>query len=141
MSKRLLAGLAGTLFMALCPFSHAQTADAAAEMRRLQLVLAVINAEIRSDLDQVLALREVISLNARASPNTLERSPDPVDFDERAQAQRIANQRDAALSRRLDAILARSAALDAQKQPLLERVRSLALLPQESTSGTAGIAR
>ncbi len=141
MPIRLLAGLAATFLVALCPHSSAQSPDANAEMRRLQVLLAVINSEIRADLDQVMALHEVIKSNARVLATAQERSPDPVNFDERAASQRMANQRDAALSRRLDAILARSAELDAEKQPLLERIRSLGRVPQEPATGTPGDSR
>ena len=137
MLMRTLAALAGTFFMTLCACSSAQSPDASAEMRRLQVLLAVINAEIRADLDQVMALHEVIKSNARVSTNAQERTPDPVNYDERVAALRSANQRDEALSKRLDAILARSAELNAQKQPLLERVRSLGLEPPDPVAGTA----
>jgi hypothetical protein len=135
---RILAGFAGTFFLILCTHTFAQSPDASAEMRRLQVLLAVINSEIRAGLDQVLALHEVIKSNARVSLNTLDRSPDLVNFDERAAAQRLANLRDAALSRRLDAILERSAELDAEKQPLLERVRSLGVIRPDPTASITG---
>jgi hypothetical protein len=103
-------------------------------MRRLQTALSVINAELKADLDQVLALHEALKANSRTPLNLQGRSPDPLSYDDVAAAQRLAIQRDALLNGRLDAILARSAVLDAEKQPLLERVRSLSLLPRTSAA-------
>ncbi len=87
-----------------------------------------MNGELKADLDQILLLQEALKANARASLEAQGRSPDALMVDDMAAAQRRAIQREAALSIRFDAILARSAALDAKKQPLLERLRELATL-------------
>jgi hypothetical protein len=99
-------------------------------MKRLQVLLSVINSEVKSDLDQMLVLQEAITANAR-TPLDLQRgrSPDAVLFDDAAAAQRRAIERETAINARLDAILARNAALDAKKQPLMERVLELSVAP------------
>ncbi len=99
-------------------------------MKRLQTMLSVINAELKSDLDQILVLQEAIKANSRAPLEAQGRSPDTVSYEEVAAAQRRAIQRETAINSRLDAILARSAELDAKKQPLLERIRELSSTPQ-----------
>jgi hypothetical protein len=129
MSARFLACLAGSLAIFMAASLHAQEQDSVLEIKRLQALLTVINAELKSDLDQILTLQEAIKVNGRASLETQGRSPDPVLVNEAAAAQRQAMQRETAINARLDAILARSAALDATKQPLLERVRELGMAP------------
>jgi Flp pilus assembly protein TadB len=134
MSTRYFCCLAGVLLVLWSGHSFAQDQSGVLEMRRLQTALSVINAELKADLDQVLALHEALKANSRAPLNLQGRSPDPLSYDDVAAAQRLAIQRDVLLNGRLDAILARSAVLDAEKQPLLERVRSLSLLPRTSAA-------
>jgi hypothetical protein len=134
MSTRYFSCFAGVLLALLSAHSCAQDQSGVLEMRRLQTALSVINAELKADLDQVLALHEALKANSRTPLNLQGRSPDPLSYDDVAAAQRLAIQRDALLNGRLDAILARSAVLDAEKQPLLERVRSLSLLPRTSAA-------
>jgi hypothetical protein len=59
------------------------------------------------------------------------RSTDPVMYDDMVAAQRRVIQRETVLNARLDALLARSAQLDAQKQPLLERIQEIGMMPYE----------
>jgi hypothetical protein len=56
--------------------------------------------------------------------------PDAISFDEVAAAQRRAIQRELTLNARLDAILARTAALDAKKQSILERILEIGVVQQ-----------
>lgn len=126
---RILARLAISFFIVFSGVLHAQEHEPVLEMKRLQAALAVVNAELRSDLDQIMVLQEAIRANARPPLAAQGLSPDMVTVGELADAQRRAILRETALNARLDALLARSAALDAQKQPLLERVRELSVTP------------
>jgi hypothetical protein len=107
----------------------AQEADGGSEINRIQALLSVLNAELKSDLDQVLLLQEAIKANARAPLEVQGRSPDALSYEELAAAQRRAIQREGAINARLDAILTRSATLDATKQVLVERIRELSQAP------------
>jgi hypothetical protein len=99
------------------------------EIKRLQGLLTVINSELKSDLDQILLLQQAIIANARTPLEAQGHSPDAVSFVDVAATQRLAIQRETAINARLDAVLARSVMLDAKKQPLLERVIELSLVP------------
>jgi len=127
---RLVACLAALLSIVFSGSLFAQEQGSVLEITRLQVLLSVINLELKSDLDQMLVLQEAIRANARMPLEAQGRSPDAVSFDDVAAAQRRAIQRETAINARLDALLARSAALDAMKQPLLERIRELGVLPQ-----------
>jgi hypothetical protein len=127
MFARMLCCLAAFLPMVFSGSVLADDAENTIVLKRLQTSLAVINSELKSDLDQVLMLQEAIKANARTPLETQGRSPDPVMVEDAAAAQRRAIQRETAINVRLDAILARSAALDAKKQPLLERLRELSV--------------
>jgi hypothetical protein len=122
---RFLACLAGSLAILLSAPLRAEEQGIVLEIKRLQALLSVINAELKSDLDQVLMLQEAIKANGRTSLEAQGRSPDAILVEDAATAQRLAIQRETEINARLDAILARSAALDAKKQPLQERVREL----------------
>jgi len=113
---------------------RAQESESAVEINRIQTLLTVLNAELKSDLDQVLLLQEAIKANARAPLEAQGRSPDAVSYEDVAAAQRRAVQREAAINARLDAILSRSASLDATKQLLVERIRELSHMPQQAPS-------
>jgi hypothetical protein len=130
MSMRLVACLAASLFIVLSASALAQEQENVLEMKRIQALLAVINSELKTDLDQILLLQEAIRANAQPPLEAQGRSPDAVMFEDVAAAKRRAIQRETAINARLDAILARSADLDAKKQPLLERIRELSLVPQ-----------
>jgi hypothetical protein len=132
MSIRFPVCAAASLFIVFSGSLLAQQQEGALELQRLQAALSVINAEIRANLDQVMALQEAIKANSRTPLEAQGRSPDAVSFDDVAAAQRRAIENDAAINARLDAILARSAALEAEKQPLLERIRELLQVPQAS---------
>ncbi|OYY95760.1 MAG: hypothetical protein B7Y41_00235 [Hydrogenophilales bacterium 28-61-23] len=130
MSIRFIAGLAAVLVLAFSGSSLAQEPASLRELKQLQVLLAVINSELKSDLDQILVLQEAIKANARPLLEAQGRTPDPVSFDAVAASQRLAIQRETALNARLDALLARSAALDAKKLPILDRMREIGLAPQ-----------
>lgn len=132
MSIRFLVRAAASLFIVFSGSLLAQQQEGALELQRLQAALSVINAEIKANLDEVMALQEAIKANSRTPLDAQGRSPDVVSFDDMAAAQRRAIENEAAMKARLEAILARSAALDAEKQPLLERVRELLQVPQAS---------
>ena len=130
MSPRFLLCVAAPLFVAFSGSLLAQDQNADFETQRLQAALSVINAEIKANLDAILALQEALKANSRPPLGEQGRSPDAVSFDDVAAAQRRAIENEAALNARLDAILKRNAALDAEKQPLLARIRELLQVPQ-----------
>ena len=134
MSRRSPALVLAALLLAFSGSLHAQAADGLVELRRVQALLSVINSELRSDLDYVMVLQEAIRANSRPALKAQGLSPDAVSFDEMAAAQRRAIEREASINARLDVILARSAALDAEKQRLLERVRALDSVPQATAA-------
>jgi len=134
MSTRLFACLAAFLSLVFSGHLLAQEQGSVAEIRQLQALLSVINSELRSDLDQMLTLQEAIKANSRTSLEALGRSPDIVMLEDVAAAQRRAIQRETAINARLDALLARSAALDAKKQPILDRIRELGTQPQTTST-------
>ena len=136
MSRRSPALVLAALLLAFSGSLHAQAADGLVELRRVQALLSVINSELRSDLDYVMVLQEAIKANSRPALKAQGLSPDAVSFDEMAAAQRRAIEREASINARLDVILARSAALDAEKQRLLERVRALDPVPQAAAPET-----
>jgi hypothetical protein len=127
MSARILGCLATTILLVISGPSRAQDQQSFLELKKLQASLAVINSELRADLDQILILQEAIRANARMPLEAQGRSPDPVSYEDVAAAQRRAIQRETAINARLDVLLARSAELDARKQPLLDRVRELSV--------------
>jgi hypothetical protein len=131
MFNRCLA-IALLAMLSVCTFAQEEERDL--ELRRIQMMLATINLELRSDLDQVLLLQEAIKVNGQAPLEALGRSPDAVSFEDVAAAKRRALEREAAINARLDAILLRSAALDAKKQPLLDRIRELGERPEATTA-------
>ena len=130
MFTRKNAWLAPLLSLLIAGSTFAQEPANAPEMKRLQTVLSVINAELKTDLDQILILQEALKANARGSLKAQGRTPDAISFDEVAAEQRRAIQRELALNARLDAILARSTTLDSKKQSILERLLELGLAPQ-----------
>jgi len=131
---RFIACLAASLSIFFSGSLLAQEQGNTLEMKQLQALISVINSELKADLDQILILEEAIKVNALSSLEAQGHSPDPVSFDNVAASQRRAIQRETALNARLDALLARSVALDAKKQPLLERIQELGMLPQASAA-------
>ncbi|MBI4997468.1 MAG: hypothetical protein HZC22_11340 [Rhodocyclales bacterium] len=127
MPTRLLASLLAAIGFAASAPLFAQDHEAVLEIKRLQTLLAVINAELKADLDQMLTLNEALKANARPSLEAGGQSPDVASVADVQAAQRRAIAREAAINARLDAILARSATLDASKQPLMERIRELSV--------------
>ena len=127
MIKRRIAWLAPLFTLLIAGATFAQEPASAPEMKSLQSVLSVINAELKADLDQILVLQEALKANARGSLQAQGRTPDAISFDEVAAEQRRAIQRELALNARLDAILARSSSLDTKKQSILERLIDLGL--------------
>jgi hypothetical protein len=134
MSTRLLSGMVVALAVLLVAPLRAQEQESIQELRRIQAALTVINAELKADLDQILMLQEAIKSNNRTSLEAQGRSPDPVMVEDVAASQRRAIQREASINARLEAILARTAALDLKKQPLLDRVRELGGATSSSTA-------
>lgn len=122
-----LARLVAALFIIASAPLHAQEQDCAGEAKQLQALLSVINSELKADLDQILTLREALKANSWTTLDARGQSPDVASVADVQAAQRRAIARESAINVRLDAILARSAALDASKQPLLERIREISV--------------
>lgn len=149
MSNRILVGLAATLLVIFPGSSfadelvltqesvasqeavHAQDQNTL-EMDRIQKVLTVINAEIKSDLDQLLALQEASKAGSRMTFLAQAEqgiASDPVNIVDVNAAQRKAVERSTAINARIDALLARIDELGAKKQQLLERFLELSVAP------------
>jgi hypothetical protein len=127
MFAHILGCLAASILLVFSGPSCAQDEQGLVELKKLQASLAVINSELKSDLDQILVLQEAIRANARMPLDARGQSPDPVSHENVAAVQRRAIQRETAINARLDVLLARSAELDARKQPLLDRIRELSV--------------
>jgi hypothetical protein len=132
MLKRYLVYVSASIFVMFSGSLSAQEQGSVLEMRKLQAILSVINAELRSDLDQILILQEAIKANARMTMEVQGRSPDPVSYDDVAVAQRFAIKREMDLNAQFDAVIAQSAALRAKKQAYVERVMEIGVAPYTS---------
>ncbi len=130
MATRILVCVVSAILIVISGSLCAQEADSILEIKRLQNLLSVVNAEFKSDLDQILILQKVIRDNSRVPLEAQQgRSPDPIMLDDVAAEQRLAIKRETALNARLEALLVRSGELDAIKLPILERIRELSLAP------------
>lgn len=109
------------------PSALAQSEDA--ELKRLQTILAILNQELLAEYQQIQALQEARRSNAQVPLYLQGRSPDRVSLDEAAADQRRAVEREAALNAQLDGIYARIKQLEAEKQPILERLREIVRSP------------
>ena len=116
--------------------SYAAEDKSIIEIKRLQAMVIVINAELKSDLDQVLMLQEAVKLNSRTPLELQSSSPDVVSYDDVEASKRMAIQREASINLRLDAILTRSKELDLKKQVLLDRVIELSKAPNAQVTKT-----
>jgi hypothetical protein len=116
--------------------SYAAEDKSIIEIKRLQAMVIVINAELKSDLDQVLMLQEAVKLNSRTPLELQSSSPDVVSYDDVEASKRMAIQREASINLRLDAILTRSKELDLKKQLLLDRVIELSKAPNTQATKT-----
>jgi len=116
--------------------SYAAEDKSIIEIKRLQAMVIVINAELKSDLDQVLMLQEAVKLNSRTPLELQSSSPDVVSYDDVEASKRMAIQREASINLRLDAILTRSKELDLKKQLLLDRVIELSKAPNAQATKT-----
>ena len=124
MSKNIIISLVLLLF---CTSSFAVEDGSMQEIKRLQAIVTAINLELKSDLDQVMMLKEAVKLNSRTSLESQGRSPDLLSYDDVASAKRLSIEREASINTRLDAILIRSNELDVKKQVLLDRLMELRL--------------
>jgi hypothetical protein len=138
MSKYITTCCYASFLILFSGFTYAQVPSQVSEnnqeMNRIQNVLAVINAEIKSDLDQLLILQEALKSNARMSLEAQGRSPDVVNMTDLATAQRQAIERETSINARIDAVLARTAELSLKKQSLMEQFMELSALPLPSNA-------
>lgn len=101
----------------------AQSEDA--ELKRLQTILTILNQELLAEYQHIQALQEARRSNAQVPLYLQGRSPDLVSVDAAAADQRRAVQREEALNAQLDALYARIGQIEAEKQPILERLREI----------------
>lgn len=115
------------------PSALAQSEDA--ELKRLQTILAILNQELLAEYQQIQALQEARRSNAQVPLYMQGRTPDRVSLDEAAADQRRAVEREAALNAQLDGIYGRIKQLEAEKLPILERLREIVRSPPVAPPG------
>ncbi len=130
-----LVALVAVLLTLNSSVAIAQSEDA--ELKRLQTILAILNQELLAQYQQIQALQEARRSNAQVPLYLQGRSPDLVFVDEAAADQRRAVQREAVLNARLDAAYERIGQVEAEKQPILERLREIVGSAPAVTPNTA----
>jgi Skp family chaperone for outer membrane proteins len=121
--KTLLAViLASALTMGALP-AAAQTRDADATIKRLQTVLNVLNQELTATYEQIKALQAMLAANDRNSLNVQGRPKPLTTEDEVAEVKRKGEAREREIQDRIEAAFKRIQEIDAQKQPVLRRLR------------------
>lgn len=93
--------------------------DAEESMKRIKTVLAVLNQELTATYDQIEALKR--ALDAELSPRW--RPPGIETMDELTEAKRKASERENEIRARIEQAFKRIKEIDAQKQPILERLQ------------------
>lgn len=101
----------------------AQMRDPDVSMKRLQIVLSVLNQELTATYDQIKALQAALSANDRSSLYVQGRSPDMTTVEEVAAGKRKAIARELELQTQMDAALGRIKDIEAQKQPILRHLQ------------------
>lgn len=93
------------------------------EIKRLQLVLSILNQELVAQYEQLKAIQQ--SLRSGAETFSLRqqgRSPYPVSHEEATAEASNALRRESAMSAQLDAVISRINQIEQRKQPILERL-------------------
>jgi len=133
MLKPYLSCMFVAIFVVFSGSTFAENQSSELELKRLKAMISFINAEIRSDLDQILVLQEAMKANNQVSLEEQGRSPDPIGYEDMAIAKRIAINRETVLNAEFSAVMAQTAALRAEKQTLVERVMVLGMTPSSSS--------
>jgi predicted RNase H-like nuclease (RuvC/YqgF family) len=95
------------------------------ELKRLQTILNTLNQELQAEYQHIRSLQEALRSNAQFPLLSQGRSPDVVAYEEVAGQERTALRREAALNAQLDVVYARVKQIEADKQPILDRLRDL----------------
>ncbi len=114
--------LVSALTLGAFPVS-AQTRDADAAIRRLQTVLNVLNQELTATYDQIKALQAMLAANDRNSLNVQGRPKPLTTEDEVVEVKRKTEAREREIQERIEAAFKRIQEIEAQKQPVLRRLR------------------
>ena len=120
------------LLIALSTGAHAADSAFDAEVKRLQTFLSILNQELTTQYERIKALQQAIAQNGVPGPNPA-LSPDVSRYEDVAEVRRRGVQRENVLRQQLEATLDRIKELEAEKTPLLERVKELIV-----QSGEAG---
>jgi hypothetical protein len=122
MKTLLTVVLVSALALGACPVS-AQPRDADAAIKRLQTVLNVLNQELTATYDQIKALQAMLAANDRNSLNVQGRPAPLTNEEEVAEVKRKAQAREREIQERIEAAFKRVQEIEAQKQPVLRRLR------------------
>ena len=96
-----------------------------AELRRLQTILNTLNQELQAEYQHIRTLQDALRSNSVVPLLSQGRSPDVVAYEEVAGQERTALSREAALNAQLDVVYSRVKQIEADKQPILDRLREL----------------
>ena len=107
--------------------AHAAAADSFdTELKRLQTILSIMNQELQAEYQQMRSIQETLRSNVLTPPNLQAGyQGDVVRYDDFVAEQRNAARRDAALRSQLDVIHERVKQIEAEKQPILDRLKEL----------------
>jgi predicted nucleic acid-binding Zn-ribbon protein len=107
--------------------AHAAAADSFdTELKRLQTILSIMNQELQAEYQQMRSIQETLRSNVLTPPNLQAGyQGDVVRYDDFVAEQRNAARRDAALRSQLDTIHERVKQIEAEKQPILDRLKEL----------------
>jgi hypothetical protein len=102
----------------------AQTRDPDLALKRIQTVLGVLNQELTATYEQIKTLRAARAANDCSSLNVQGRPPALTTEDEVAAAKSKAIAREQEIQTQMDAAFSHIKEIEAQKQPILQRLRS-----------------
>ena len=107
--------------------AHAAAADSFdTELKRLQTILSIMNQELQAEYQQMRSIQETLRSNVLTPPSLQPGyQGDVVRYDDFVAEQRNAARRDAALRSQLDVIHERVKQIEAEKQPILDRLKEL----------------
>ncbi len=107
--------------------AHAAAADSFdTELKRLQTILNIMNQELQAEYQQMRSIQETLRSNAVTPPNLQPGyQGDVVRYEDYVAEQRNTARRDAALRTQLDTIQERVKQIEAEKQPILDRLKEL----------------
>jgi hypothetical protein len=107
--------------------AHTAAADSFdAELKRLQTILSIMNQELQAEYQQLRSIQETLRSNILTPPNLQSGyQGEVVRYEDYVAEQRNAARRDAALRSQLDTIHERVKQIEAEKQPILDRLKEL----------------